>query len=171
MDVWLLSLIHISHQPAAFGQSLQRLQRFLHGLGIQRAETLVDEHGIDLHTACIALNHVRKAQCQTQRRLKGLAAGQAAHTAHLAGIIVQHIQIQRALAPAVGPVVAQKFELAVGHAHKAPVGRGDGVFEMRRQHILLELLAAKAPGQGSVGRAVQLLNYGGPVLHLSLIHI
>ena len=47
-----------AHQTAALGQTLQRFQRFLHGLSVQRAEAFVNEHGVDLHAAGIALDHV-----------------------------------------------------------------------------------------------------------------
>ena len=87
-----------AHQPVALCEGGEHAHRLLQRIPVQRAESLVDKERIQPYAARAGLDLIRKAQRQTQRRLKRFAAGERAHVARRAVDMVDDLHVQAALA-------------------------------------------------------------------------
>ena len=120
------------------GQTGQRIHGLFQAVRVQRAEALVDEQRLDDDAAGVLLDRVADTQCQAQRGHKALAAGQAPHRAGLAGVGVEHVQIQRGLAAHGLALAAQQTVLTVGHAGKTQVCGLDHAVKIERLDVLFK---------------------------------
>ena len=150
-------------QLVAAGQSGQRIHGFFQTVGVQRAEAFVDKQRFNGHAAGVLLDGIADAQRQTQRGHKALAARKAAHGAHLAGVSVEHVQIQRGLAADAAVLAAAQGVLAVGHTGKALVGGVHHLLKIQGLHILLKG-QLDPPGQIAVDGSGQIVPQGGVLL-------
>ena len=85
-------------EPLSARQLLQNADGAHPAFLIQRAEALVDEHGVDLYIARRALDHIRHPQRHGQGGEEGFAAGKGFHIPDLSRRHAVHIQIQPHLA-------------------------------------------------------------------------
>ena len=145
-----------SHQPVSFRQPRQSLHRLFQSPFIQRSKALVHKHGVQPDPSRQGLDLVGQPQSQGQGRLEGLPAGECFHAPLRAVVVVDHIQLQTALALVVGrPLPALQLILPAGHDHKPGVGPVNDPVKIRHldvsfQHDLF-LAAHRAPrgaGQG-----------------------
>ena len=112
-------------QPlSAFGQSLHGVHRLIKGILIQRAEALIDEHGVETNSAGMGLNLIRQADCQGQGCKKGFTAGQRFYTSYRAVIVIDDIQIKAALASASrsAGIASLQIVLTARHNFQALIG-------------------------------------------------
>ena len=143
------------------GQPGQRVDGLFQTVGIQRAEALVDEQRLDHNAARVLLDRVADAQRQTQRGHKALAAGQAAHGAGLAGIGVEHVEVERCFAADCLAFAAQQPVLAVGHPGEAQVRGLDDAVKIERLYVLFK-------GQFDLARQIAVDRLGQIVPHSAL---
>ena len=141
------------------GQPGQRVHGLFQAVGVQRAEALVDEQRLDDDAARVLLDRVADAQCQAQRGHEALAAGQAAHGAGLAGVGVEHVEVQRGLAADGLALAAQQSVLAVGHAGEAQVCGLDHAVKIERLYVLFKR-KFDFSGQIAVDRFGQIVPHG-----------
>ena len=139
------------------GQRRQRVDGLVQRFGVQRAETFVHKQRIYLHAARLLLDRIADAQRQAQRGQKALPARKAAHRAGLAGVGVEHIELQRRFGGDGGVLPPQQAVLPAGHAGKAQVGGGHHAVKVERLHILLKRQLGAA-GQVAVDRAAQVVH-------------
>ena len=127
------------HQPLARRQLLEHLDRLFQRIFIQRAKSLVNKHGIQLHAAAPALDHVGQAQSQGQRGLKCLAARKGFHAPLFPRIVVNHIQFQPGFAAVVlRHLLLYQLKSTVCHLIQPAVGPGDNLSEKRPLRIALK---------------------------------
>ena len=149
-----------AHQSAALRQAGQGAHGLVQGFIAQGAEALVHEHGVQLHAARRGLDLVGEAQGQGQRGKKGLAAGEGLYAALGAIVMVDHVQLQAALAAVVLRLApALQLILASGHQHEAGICPGQdavktGHLDVGFQHDLL------FSGNGSVGSVREGFEHG-----------
>ena len=82
--------------PAAVAQRVEGVHHVVEGVGVQRAEALVDEQGVEVGAAGLLGDDVGQSERQRERDHERLAAGQRRRVAGLAGPVVAHQQAQPA---------------------------------------------------------------------------
>lgn len=90
-----------AHDAAAARHAHERGERLLQRLAVERAEALVDEHGLELHAAGGRLHLVGQAERQRQGGGERLAAGERLDAARRAVVVVDDLQLQPGLAAVV----------------------------------------------------------------------
>ena len=137
-------------------------------VGVQSAEALVDEEGVDAHTSGALLDDVADAQSQAEGGHKAFATRQAGHRTVFAGVGVKDIQVQCGLARDGVALAAAQTVLAVGHAGKPPVGGLDDLVKIEGLDVLLKgqldpprYVAVEGAGQ-AVQHGVALMGGIGP---------
>ena len=131
----------------------------MQGVGVQRAKAFVHKQGIHADAAGTFLDGIADAKSQAERRQKAFAAGKGADRAGLAGVGIEHIQLQCGLGGNIGALAAAQGILAARHAGKTTVGGGDHAVKIKALHILFkgQLLLL---GQVAVDGLAQVIQHG-----------
>src|SRR5690606_20775245 len=83
----------------------QGLHREVEGLGIEAAEALIDEDGLEVDASGVALDHVGQPERERERGDEPLAAAQRGDRTPLAGVMIEYVEIEPLAAPSIAHLV------------------------------------------------------------------
>ena len=154
----MLELVHVAddaHQAVVARERLQRVDGKPQALVVERTETFVHEHRIELDTARRTLHLVGKAKRQRKRCQEAFATAERLHFAFTAARMVQNVQVEPALALVIGSLhAAHQFVLPVRKDAEADIRTAHDAVEIRRLHVGFEhhLACAREPAIRRIGK-------------------
>src|SRR5690606_31055750 len=157
----LTHLVHMADDadhPAARAQFVQHPHDGVEGVGIETAEALVDEEGVEDDPAGFGGDGVGQPEREGERGHEGLTAGERLGGADRAGVVVTDVEAEATATSAAARLVGvHEFVTATGHPAQ-PDGAGPrDLLEPRGEHVGAQGHAAvvlPAPGD-HVGEAVE----------------
>ena len=104
------------HYAVAVCQTHKSIHGLLQCIVIQRTETLINKHGIQLDPARRGLDLLGKTKRQRQRGLERLAAGKRTDIPFAAVVVIDDVQIQTAVVAAdrLGEILELEAEVKKG---------------------------------------------------------